>query len=152
MSVYYAEHLNTDDVMCLREMTTHMLHTELPDCVVHQHRDIFHSHPHTAVDPAALLRPVLIALLLHFPHRHHKFNQIHLLLQFTSSVLNFFFYIVPLFITFCNYLHVKLLQTCDVCSYLFSLSCVGQHDYSGRFMLPNHPPEISHCLWFWAWK
>lgn len=124
MLIYYAEHLITDVVMCLREITTHMLHTELPDCVVHQHRDIFHCHPHTAVDPAALLRPVLIALFLHFPHRHHKFNQIQLLLQFISSVFEYpFFILSPFFITFCNYLHVKLLQTWDELLPLFSLLC-----------------------------
>lgn len=45
---------------------------------------------------------------------------------------------------------VCLVWLCYIFSYLFSLSCVGQHDYSGRFLLPNHSPEISHCLWFWA--
>lgn len=62
-----------DAVVFLREMVTHMLHTELPDCVVHQHCDIFHCHPHTAIDPAALLRPVLIAFFLHFTHTNHRF-------------------------------------------------------------------------------
>lgn len=66
ISVQYTEHLFTVAVMFLREMTTHVLHTELPDCVVHQHCDILQCHPHTAVDPAALLRPVLITLFLHF--------------------------------------------------------------------------------------
>lgn len=41
-----------------------MLYTELADRVVHQDCDIFHCHPHTAVDPAALLGPVLITLFL----------------------------------------------------------------------------------------
>ncbi|TRY59653.1 hypothetical protein DNTS_027396, partial [Danionella cerebrum] len=41
------------------QFATHMLHKELSDGVVHQNCDVFHSHSDTAIDPAALLWPIL---------------------------------------------------------------------------------------------
>lgn len=57
---------------------TYVLHTELSDRVVHQHRYILHTHSHTSVQPAALLWPVLTTFFLgthasvqlFTPHKH----------------------------------------------------------------------------------
>ena len=50
---------------CLcRKRRAYGLNAELPDGVVHQHHAVLHTHPDVPVGPAALVRPVLVALLL----------------------------------------------------------------------------------------
>lgn len=58
---------NSVFLICLFE--TYILHTELSDSVVHQHCYILHRHPHTSVQPAALLWPILTAFFL--PMHNH---------------------------------------------------------------------------------
>ncbi|TNN73899.1 hypothetical protein EYF80_015916 [Liparis tanakae] len=41
-----------------------MLYAELAYGVVHEDREVFHRHPHVPVAPAALIGPVLVALVL----------------------------------------------------------------------------------------
>lgn len=45
--------------------SAYRLDAELADGVVHQHRAVLHAHPDVSVGPAALVRPVLAAFLLH---------------------------------------------------------------------------------------
>lgn len=44
--------------------SAHRLDAELADGVIHQDHAVLHAHPDVSVRPAALVRPVLIALLL----------------------------------------------------------------------------------------
>jgi len=41
-----------------------MLYAELAYGVVHEDREVFHRHPHVPIAPAALIWPVLVALVL----------------------------------------------------------------------------------------
>lgn len=45
-------------------LETYILDAELADGVVHQDGEVLHHHPDISVGPAALIRPVLVALVL----------------------------------------------------------------------------------------
>lgn len=73
-----AMHCMHKSVFLICSSETYVLHAELSDGVVHQHCYILHTHPHTSVQPAALLWPVLTAFFLEphanvqlfTPHKH----------------------------------------------------------------------------------
>lgn len=50
--------------------SAYRLNAELADGVVHQDHTVLHAHPDVSVGPAALVRPVLEALLLHGNEQH----------------------------------------------------------------------------------
>lgn len=45
--------------------STYVLDTEFTYGVIHQDGEVFNSHPHIAIHPAALIGPVLVTLVLH---------------------------------------------------------------------------------------
>lgn len=55
-------------------LEAYILDAELPDGVVHQDGEVLHHHPDVSVGPAALIRPVLVALVLQGAAKGRKFS------------------------------------------------------------------------------
>ena len=82
-------------------------------------------------------RPVLLTFDLRKAQTHINASRDHM-----------FFNYFTIFLHYTPYIN----KYANPIPHLGALNDLGQHDNSGRFLLPHHAPEVSYCAREWTWR